>query len=137
MQWVVMQLATLSGLLLGLRYWMALLQTYSVLVVAIVIAMYVLAWFLPYVAPDLAVRFFREVWYPRTSIGKAVVTVPLGLGGGGAAWLGLHLRDWVGLRGAWIVSATVASLGSILAGAYFSTAAWRQSMKLPPIPEPE
>jgi len=125
MQWVVIQLVTLSGLLIGLRYWMALLQSYSVLVVAIVIAIYILAWLLPYVAPVLAIRFFHEVWYPKTFIGKAIVSVAAGLGGGGAAWIGLHLRGWLGLSGAWIVVATISSLASILAGAYFSTAAWR------------
>lgn len=137
MQWIIFQLVDLSVFLIGLRLFLALLEPNVVILIAAVIAMYIFSWVFPFLAPYHAKVFYREVWHPKTVIGRAIVAIVMGLGGSGGAWIGLHLRDWLGERGAWMALAVLCSLISIFMGAYLSTNIWMQSKGLPIIPRPE
>jgi|GEM_PF-6973351 len=81
MQWITIQLLDLSVLLIGLRFYLVLLEPNAGLLIAAVIAMYVLSWIFPFLTPYNAKVFYREVWRPKTVVGRAIVAIALGLGG--------------------------------------------------------
>ena len=137
-QWIITQLIMFSGLLLAVRLWLQMPTPWSAAAIALTTLLYVGAWSLPYITPKLAIKFYRDVWHPRSLPMKILVLLALSLGGGtGGAALGMRLRDMFGDQGSLIAMGIGITFSTIFGSAYFSTGAWRLGKGLPIIPKPE
>ena len=109
---------TLALLAIGLRAWLAW-ATVSWVWISVIVALFLLAWIVPAIAPDLSRWLWREQVAPETRVGRRLLALSLGIlpaVGVISATAGLLLARTGEVRLGWLLVAILATASAIAWG---------------------
>jgi hypothetical protein len=124
-QFVILQLFTLSGLLFSIRLGLKIMDNYpSAIIISVLVIFYILFWILPYLFSSITISIHEELWHPKSKVMKAIQKLLLGLGGAAGiigAILGRNLSRSMGPKGMVIFLFILVYISTLLASWFFST----------------
>lgn len=119
---------TIALFLISYRFWLASLTISAIAVGVALLCIYIVSWLAPVIAPSFAKRFYRDIWFPKSRLMRALVAIALTLGGGAGAVgaiIGMNASEVLG-DNLWPFMAVLTTIILVFGSVYISTGLWRQ-----------
>ena len=140
LQLALSQCLVLPAPLIATHVWMYELPRFAPLMVSATWILFALGWVLPFVLPRQSNTVYKEMWYPKSPVARALLIIVfalIGTSGVEGAMTGQDIVRTYGVRAGMLVVGLISLISGFGTAFYLSVALWRRKHHAPAIPSPE